>query len=91
MASKSTSGRTGKGSEEPRTNDASTVIRLGSRFGIDVALLATAFLMLATDMTVLFFHLIFFWLAVGAFSWQFRGFALRAVVSGSRWPRRRCY
>ena len=54
-------------------------LRLGSRFGIDAALVATALLMLTTDQTVLFFHLIFFWLALGAFSWTFKSFVPRAV------------
>lgn len=62
-----------------RPDDAPRAIRVGLRFGIDAALLATAVLMLTTSMTVLFFHLIFFWLALGAFSWRFGAFAWRAV------------
>lgn len=45
---------------------------------LDFALLITALLMRTTDLTVLFFHFIFIWLALGAFFWPFRAFALRS-------------
>ena len=46
---------------------------------IDVGLLIVAALMLLTDQTVLFFHLVFVLLAFGAFYWRFQGFALRVL------------
>ncbi len=46
---------------------------------IDLALVATAVLMVITHLTVLFFHIIFVLLALGAFFWKFRGFAARAL------------
>gem|GEM_PF-626236 len=47
---------------------------------IDLALILTAVLMfLMTDLIVFFFHIIFVLLAVGAFFWKFRTFALRAT------------
>lgn len=46
---------------------------------IDLALILTAILMFfITDMIVFFFHIIFVLLAIGAFFWKFRTFALRA-------------
>lgn len=47
---------------------------------IDVALLVTAVLLWTTPYTVVLFHLIFVLLAVGAFFWEFRAFALRSAV-----------
>ena len=47
---------------------------------IDLALVTTAVLMLVTEYTVLWFHIIFVWLAFGAFFWKFRGFALRVLI-----------
>lgn len=47
---------------------------------IDLALVITALLMAFTQATVLFFHFIFVWLAIGAFFWRFPAFALRASV-----------
>ncbi len=44
---------------------------------VDLGLVAIALLMRSTDQTVLFFHLIFVLLAIGAFSWPLRGFILR--------------
>ena len=46
---------------------------------VDVGLVVTAFLMLATERIVLFFHIIFVLLAIGAFFWNFRGFTLRGL------------
>ena len=46
---------------------------------VDLGLIGIALLMLITDETVLFFHLIFVLLSVGAFSWPFRGFILRVI------------
>ena len=51
---------------------------VGRRLGpIDLGLLAVAVLLFVTNQTVLFFHLIFVLLAIGAFSWTFRSFVLR--------------
>lgn len=47
---------------------------------IDLALVVTALLMATTDATVLFFHFIFVWLAIGAFFWRFPAFAIRSSV-----------
>jgi diguanylate cyclase (GGDEF)-like protein/PAS domain S-box-containing protein len=47
---------------------------------IDLALLVTAALMVVTDATVLLFHLIFVCLALGAFFWEFRPFAVRVLL-----------
>jgi signal transduction histidine kinase len=47
---------------------------------IDIALAVTTFLMLITDQTVLFFHLVFVLLAVGAFFWKFPSFAIRTLL-----------
>ena len=47
---------------------------------IDLALLVTAILMIViTEQTVLFFHIIFVLLAFGAFFWKFQGFILRVL------------
>ncbi len=46
---------------------------------IDLSLLITAVLMLITELTVLWFHVIFVLLAYGAFFLKFRGFALRVL------------
>jgi len=47
---------------------------------VDLALLVTAVLMIViTEQTVLFFHIIFVLLAFGAFYWKFRGFILRVL------------
>ena len=67
------------GAQGSRAAAAARVLRLVRRFGTDLALLVTAILMLTTDATVLFFHLIFFWLALGAFHWQFKAFVPRAI------------
>ena len=46
---------------------------------IDLALILTAvFMFFIMDMIVFFFHIIFVLLAIGAFFWKFRSFALRA-------------
>lgn len=47
---------------------------------IDLALVVTALLMVTTDATVLFFHFIFVWLAIGAFFWRFPTFTIRSSV-----------
>ncbi len=46
---------------------------------LDLALLGTALLLIFTAHKVLFFHIIFILLTFGAFYWNFRAFALRAV------------
>jgi diguanylate cyclase (GGDEF)-like protein len=48
-------------------------------FLIDIGLVVTAFLMFATEHIVLFFHIIFVLLSVGAFFWNFRSFAFRSL------------
>src|SRR5688500_20151801 len=52
---------------------------------IDLGLLLTACLMFATEHIVLFFHIIFVLLSVGAFFWNFRAFIFRSFfwVGGS--------
>jgi diguanylate cyclase (GGDEF)-like protein len=52
---------------------------------IDIGLILTAFLMFATEHIVLFFHIIFVLLSIGAFFWNFRAFVLRSLfwVSGA--------
>lgn len=80
MKSGGSNGGAGVPPSRPREGAASQVLELWRRFGIDLALVVTAALMLLTGFTVLFFHLIFFWLALGAFSWRFRAFAPRAVI-----------
>lgn len=45
---------------------------------LDFLVLVTAILMVSTEMTVFFFHLIFVLLTWGAFSWKFRAFSWRA-------------
>lgn len=47
---------------------------------VDLALLASAILLFITQMTVLFFHLIFLLLTLDAFFWSLRAFAVRAVL-----------
>ncbi|HEX2729340.1 MAG TPA: hypothetical protein VHM16_06260, partial [Rubrobacteraceae bacterium] len=47
---------------------------------IDLALVATTGLMLATDLMVLCFHIIFVLLTFGAFFWEFKAFAWRAAL-----------
>lgn len=44
---------------------------------LDLALLVMVLLMAFTDATVLFFHLVFVLLSIGAFFWKFRAFVLR--------------
>ena len=57
------------------------VFQIGSlRRLIDVALLITVSLLYFTTYTVLFFHIIFVLLTLGAFYWSFRSFAIRATV-----------
>ena len=46
---------------------------------IDMGLIVTAFLMFAAEDIVLFFHIIFVLLSVGAFFWRFRAFVLRSL------------
>jgi diguanylate cyclase (GGDEF)-like protein len=46
---------------------------------IDIGLLVTAFLMFATKSIVLFFHIIFVLLSIGAFFWNFRAFSFRSL------------
>jgi len=46
---------------------------------VDIGLLVTAFLMFATDDIVLFFHIIFVLLSIGAFFWRFQAFTLRSL------------
>jgi signal transduction histidine kinase len=56
---------------------------LGSEFLvrlIDPALVVVTILMVLTQQTVLFFHIIFVLLALGAFFWQFRSFVLRSLL-----------
>jgi PAS domain S-box-containing protein len=45
---------------------------------LDLALLASAILLIFTDGTLFFFHVIFVLLIIGAFFWNFRAFAIRA-------------
>ncbi|RMF04446.1 MAG: PAS domain S-box protein [Chloroflexi bacterium] len=47
---------------------------------LDVGLILTAILMLATDAVIFYFHFIFLLLTVGAFYWQIRAFTIRAVI-----------
>ena len=49
-----------------------------SIISLDFAVVVTAILMLVTDSTILFFHLIFVFLTWGALSWNFRAFSWRA-------------
>src|SRR5262245_60334967 len=46
---------------------------------VDIGLFGTAFLMFATEDIVLFFHIIFVLLSIGAFFWSFRAFTLRGL------------
>lgn len=46
---------------------------------IDIGLVITAFLMFTTESIVLFFHIIFVLLSIGAFFWSFRAFTLRSL------------
>jgi signal transduction histidine kinase len=46
---------------------------------LDAALMVNAVLMVATDLTVFFFHIVFVLLAIQAFMLRFRSFAVRAV------------
>jgi diguanylate cyclase (GGDEF)-like protein len=46
---------------------------------VDLGLLLTAYLMFATEYIVLFFHIIFVLLSVGAFFWDFRAFIFRSL------------
>lgn len=46
---------------------------------IDVLLILTTGLMFASENIVFLFHLIFIWLSIGAFFWNFRAFVLRSI------------
>lgn len=46
---------------------------------IDIGLFITAFLLFVTEHTVLFFHIIFVLLSIGAFFWNFRAFTFRSL------------
>jgi diguanylate cyclase (GGDEF)-like protein len=46
---------------------------------VDLGLFVTAYLMFATEHIVLFFHIIFVLLSIGAFFWSFRAFAFRSL------------
>jgi len=46
---------------------------------VDLGLLLTAYLMFATEYIVLFFHIIFVLLSIGAFFWNFRAFIFRSL------------
>jgi PAS domain S-box-containing protein len=48
------------------------------RLLLDLALVVTAALMIFTQAVVFFFHFVFLLLALGAFYWRFRAFAIRA-------------
>ena len=50
-----------------------------SLFLLDLMLVVTALLLVFTDATVLFFHVVFFLLTLGAFYWKLRGFIVRAL------------
>ena len=47
---------------------------------IDLGLIASSIPLAVTDETVLFFHMVFFLLTLGAFFWSFAGFVLRGVL-----------
>jgi diguanylate cyclase (GGDEF)-like protein len=47
---------------------------------IDIGLIGTAYLMFATEHIVLFFHIIFVLLSIGAFFWNFRAFIFRSLL-----------
>ena len=56
-------------------------LRVDQRVGvIDSALLIVTGLMILTDFPALFFHLVFVLLALGAFYWRVRPFAIRTIV-----------
>jgi len=46
---------------------------------IDVLLILTTALMFVSENIVFLFHLIFIWLSIGAFFWNFRAFVLRSI------------
>lgn len=46
---------------------------------VDLGLFVTAFLLFATEHIVLFFHIIFVLLSIGAFFWNFRAFTIRSL------------
>lgn len=46
---------------------------------VDMSLVVVTSCMLLTTQTVLFFHLVFVLLSIGAFFWPFRSFALRVL------------
>ncbi len=50
---------------------------------LDLALLIVAVAMFVSDATVLFFHIIFVLLTLGAFYWEFRSFTLHASLWGA--------
>lgn len=56
-------------------------LQIDRRFALlDLGLLAAAILLVLTDTTVFFFHVIFVLLTVGAFFWNLRAFVARAAV-----------
>lgn len=65
--------------EKPAGGWALKLSHMRRRLGpVDAALVVTTALMFTTNQTVLFFHVIFVLLTLGAFSWRFTEFAIRA-------------
>ena len=53
---------------------------------IDIGLFITTFLLFVTEHTVLFIHIIFVLLSIGAFFWNFRDFTFRSLFLLSFFP-----
>ncbi|MDH3676221.1 MAG: PAS domain-containing protein, partial [Anaerolineae bacterium] len=59
----------------------STGLQIGGWYLLlDLALFVTATLMIVTSTTVVYFHIVFILLTLGAFFWRFYAFAVRAIV-----------
>lgn len=79
MMKKTTVTDTARASKKNAAGNIWGELQLGGRFvPLDLALLATAVLLILTDAKVLYFHVVFILLTFGAFYWKFRAFAVRA-------------
>jgi len=81
MAHKTPAKNTDRSSPKVSFNTIWKALQIDRWFALlDLALLASAILLIFTDGTIFFFHVIFVLLTIGAFFWNFRAFAIRAGI-----------
>ncbi len=79
MTKKTSVGNTDRSSQKVSIGNVLKVLQTDRWLALlDLALLASAVLLIFTDGAIFFFHVIFVLLIIGAFFWNFRAFAIRA-------------